>query len=344
MTITNYYLSHTLNNFVEDQAQLDVVEKLQCIQNGLIQEQKLRNIFPILRKRKYVPGLYLWGHVGSGKTFLMDCFYQSLPLTNKMRMHFFQFMQFIHVELNNYPHQSDPLALIVKQLAKKNIVLCLDEFLVKDIVDAMLLARLLKLMIKEGICLITTANIPPDELYKRGLQRQQFLPAIDLLKKHTEVIHIKVAQDYRTLTASHTVQLTESKMEQAFSILTQGKSISNTSLIINHHSIFVKKRTEDIVWFDFREICCIGRTPADYLFIAKNFPMIFISDIPAISSEQRNLIRLFISMIDVFYDANINLFFSTPIPLADIYVEGDMQFEFKRTLSRLIHFRHQHSN
>ena len=199
MTPFDYYRDQCKKGFItEDHNQLQALHHLQRIYIGLLSEHKKRcGFFSSLRKPQLVKGAYLWGGVGIGKTFLLDCLYRSLPFHNKLRMHFHPFMQLVHRELKSHQGKKDPLKYIAKDLAKKYMLLCFDEFVVSDIADAMLLGRLFRLMFAYGVCLVTTSNAMPDDLYKRGLQRKSFLPTIALLKQNTDVIHLPTSIDYR---------------------------------------------------------------------------------------------------------------------------------------------------
>ena len=199
MTPMDYYHEQSQKGLiVEDPQQLAALQHLQSVFDHLIEEHKKRSSFiSFLRKPHLVKGLYLWGGVGIGKTFLMDCFYHTLPFPNKLRMHFHQFMQRVHNSLTQHQGEKDPLQVIAKELARETLVLCFDEFYVSDITDAMLLGRLLKALFEQGVCLVTTSNVAPDDLYKNGLQRLQFLPAIAMIKADTDVVNIASTMDYR---------------------------------------------------------------------------------------------------------------------------------------------------
>jgi cell division protein ZapE len=342
MTITNYYANLKNTSLINDPAQERIVTQLQQIQNDLLNELAKRRRLNFLRKRKLVKGIYLWGGVGVGKTFLLDCFYLSLPTNAKMRMHFFQFMRYIHEQLLLYKGKPDPLTVIAKQLAKQVIVLCFDEFFVKDIVDAMLLGELMQLLFKEGICIVATSNIEPDKLYERGLQRANFLKAISAIKTHLHIVHLTTSNDYRLRSLeAHGVFFTphdeqvEIAMQHLFKILTNNIPFSNEPIAIAKRMINVKQQADKVIWFNFKDICHIPRSQHDYLFLAEHYDTIFVSEIPIISSHDKNTIRLFINLIDVLYDHRTKLVFSARESVENIYRDGDMLFEFTRTKSRL---------
>jgi len=345
MTPIDYYKQKCQEGIIfEDPHQLAALEVLERVHHDLLLEYSHRQgIFSYFRRPHLVKGLYLWGGVGIGKTFLMDCFFHSLPFSTKMRMHFHQFMQRIHKELTKQQGHKDPLEIIATQLAKETLVLCFDEFYVSDITDAMLLGRLVKLLFLNGVCLVATSNIPPDDLYKNGLQRSQFIPAINLIKIETEMVHIPTTIDYRLRHLKEAGvfytplgEATQYKMDKSFNMLTQSEAIETSPVEICSRYINVKKRTKSVIWFDFADICSVPRSQSDYLAISKLFRTVFISDIPIIDPRNRDTICLFISLVDVFYDARVRLVFSAAEPVEDIYSRGYMTLEYTRTHSRLL--------
>ncbi|MBV9575833.1 MAG: AFG1 family ATPase [Gammaproteobacteria bacterium] len=343
MNPLNFYQEQCNKGFIiPDARQLTVMQHLQEIYFHLIKERKKRRYFSaFLRKPKLVKGLYLCGNVGIGKTFLMDTFYHCLPFPEKKRMHFHQFMRFIHQQLKMNQGKKDPLQKIAKTLAQDTQVLCFDELFVADIADAMILGRLFKALFSVGICIMITSNVVPDDLYKNGLQRKQFLPAIDLLKRHTEVLQVDSLIDYRlrhnkNACAFYTPNdaFAHQEMEKYFSLLAQDKIISREPIIICERVIPVKKHTDNIVWFDCKTLCSSPRSQQDYLAIAEKYRTIFISDIPIIHAK--DMITLFIHLIDVLYNAHVQLIFSSATTINKIYTHDYMQFEYARTSSRLI--------
>jgi len=345
MTPLDYYHEQVKKGIIfEDPQQLTAMQHLQRIYLDLIQEEKDRNsLFAFLRRPKFINGLYLWGGVGIGKTFMMDCFFHSIPSQKKMRMHFYQFMRMVHQELKNHQGEKDPLQAIAKQFAEKYVLLCFDELFVSDITDAMLLGRLFKALFSYGVCLVTTSNVAPDELYKNGLQREQFLPAIELLKTHTDVVHIPTAIDYRLrhlkeagVFYSPLDDAARANMEKSFRTLTQGQVVDQEPIIINGRSIQIKQRAGDVVWFEFSALCTVPRSQNDYLAIAQQFKTVLVSDVPAIPPNAKDTIYLFVSMVDVFYDARVRLVISAAEPVAQLYNRGYMILEYARTHSRLL--------
>lgn len=344
MTPLHYYQNQLDNGLIiNDSNQFMVMKSLDEIYHNLLQEQKKRNaFFSFLRKPKAVHGLYLWGGVGIGKTFMMDCFYQCLPFAEKMRMHFHQFMKFMHAELKVHEGEKDPLIHIADQLAKRTIVLCFDEFFVTDITDAMILGRLLRALSARGVCLIATSNAMPDDLYKNGLQRQQFIPAIKMIKEVTSVIHLPTSIDYRlrhlkdagVFHAPNNAE-TQATMEKTFDVLAQGKVYVNQQIEVLGRLIPFRKQADNIVWFDFNVICGVPRSQLDYLVIAEKFKTVFISGIPVIAPNARDTISLFIRLVDVFYDMRVRLVCSAATSADEIYSEGYLLSDYLRTRSRL---------
>lgn len=343
--ITEYLTQCEQGLILKDQQQMAVLEKLQLLHDQLIAHSKrLPNILKRFRKTAPIRGIYLFGNVGCGKTYLMDCFYHSLNFDKKMRMHFHAFMHYIHLELKKLQGQKNPLEIIAKQIAKRAYVLCFDEFIVNDIADAIILAQLLDALFKQNICLVTTSNTMPDHLYLNGLQRRSFLPAIQLLKNHTEVIHIETGTDYRLRYLKDAGvfyyphdQLALQKMEKTFSVLThEDHDVSHDPIIVNERPIKVVKIVEQVAWFEFNVLCHTPRSQQDYLELVKRFHTLFLSHIPQISAQSHNTILLFIRLIDVLYDARTKLIFSAAVPIDQIYPSGQFRQEFTRTCSRLL--------
>lgn len=300
-------------------------------------------ITPRWFRKKSMQGLYVWGAVGRGKTYLMDLFYNHLPVT-KSRYHFHQFMHHVHAELAQLQGQSNPLLRIAKRLRKEVDVICLDEFLVHEIGDAMLLAQLLKALFAEGIVLVTTANTPPEDLYTNGLQRGLFLPAISLIKQHLRIFHLDSAIDYRR---QHLINeenelvcvISPVQVQALFDRLSKNQKVSYQALTINGRKISHLGCTEHVVWFDFSSICSIPRSQLDYLVIAQRFSTILISDVKPIGEYEDNLARLFIHLIDILYDANSHVILTSTQSIQDIYPKGRLSVEYERTKSRLAAFK-----
>lgn len=323
------------DEFKHNQLQEQAMQQFQHVYTELLAPKKLF-------KKKNVKGLYLWGSVGIGKTWLMDIFFQNLPLPKK-RMHFHQFMQHVHHELKRFQGQSDPLKTIAKHLSKQAKIICLDEFLVHDITDAMILANLLTALFAENITLVTTANVEPDNLYRNGLQRGNFLPAIALIKQHLNTFHLQSATDYRlrdlTATGTYFYPLNaeaEFFMKQHFQHLTHGFTTQSHSLEIAGRQIKVIEAASNVIWFDFKDICHIPRSQNDYLEIAQNYTTVLVSNVPQITEHQDNEARYLINLVDVFYDARVKLIISAAVAIDELYLKGRFSFEFARTRSRLL--------
>ncbi len=288
-------------------------------------------------------GLYIWGGVGRGKTYLMNMFYQQLPTQKKRRLHFHRFMQWIHEALAQHEGGADPLQPIAKKMAEEVCILCLDEMHVIDITDAMLLNRLFAHLFEAGIVLVTTSNSEPDALYKDGLQRERFLPAIALLKQHTKVIEMDGGVDYRLRTLERSSvyfllsdPLAELELADYYQQLS-GISLheERTDIIINKRSIRVKKWADSIVWFDFMALCNTPRSTDDYIQIGRIFQTVLISTIPIMDSTRDDAARRFVNMIDVFYDLQVNVIVSAETEPEQLYQATQLAVEFKRTASRL---------
>lgn len=346
MTPIDYYREQCQKGLIfSDPQQHIVLQALTKVYLALQEEYRARSSWKrFFRAPRLVQGVYIWGSVGIGKTFLMDCFFYTLPLKKKMRMHFHSFMRRIHHDLKQYQGEADPLVHVAKELAKETLVLCFDEFYVSDIADAMIFGRLLKALFDQRICLVATSNLKPDDLYKNGLQRSLFLPAIDLLKKNLYVLHVPTQTDYRLRHLKEAGvfytpldHATTEKMEKTFTLFTKGEEVvTGLPIEINGRLMSAKKRTSQVIWFDFSEICTVPRSQNDYLAIAETFSIVFISDVPVISEEDRNTICLFVSLVDVFYDARIKLVISAAEPVSQIYQRGFMILEYTRTHSRLL--------
>ncbi len=294
-------------------------------------------------------GLYIYGRVGRGKTFLMDLFYENVNVP-KIREHYYHFMQDIHQRLHHYKGESDPLSLIAKAYAKECKVLCVDEFHVIDITDAMILYRLLKGFIEEGIIFITTSNRTPDELYKNGLQRQQFLPAIALIKERLAVIPLDTDQDYRMrhlesadMWFTGDIEAQNNHYETIFEELI-GKMKGPVTMNVNGHDFKMRKRTESAAWFTFEEACLKPRAAQDFIQIASCFDNIFFTELPQLTRQLEDAARRFVIMVDEFYDQGVKLAIGSEVDLQNLYAaqgEKAIDFEFDRTISRLVEMQSQ---
>jgi cell division protein ZapE len=331
----------------DDPAQRAALVPLDRIAAELIAAEKTK-WWQRLRTTPPVRGLYLYGSVGRGKTFLVDLFYESLPFEAKLRRHFHRFMQEVHAELNRLKGHEDPLVAVAAHFAAEARVFCLDEFFVTDIGDAMILGNLLKHLFARGVTLVTTSNIVPNELYKNGLQRERFLPAIDLLEKNCEVASLDSMQDYRlrTLTQAGVYftplgEAAEAQLAAVFAEVSrsaQPSALSPQPLEINGRTIPVKQQSDGAIWFDFAALCEGPRAVADYIEIGRSFHTVLVSGVPQFVdfSASEDAARRFVNLVDEFYDRGVNLVLSAAAPIPELYRGQRLKFEFARTESRLI--------
>jgi len=288
-------------------------------------------------------GLYLWGDVGRGKTFLADLLFQSLPFERKLRLHFHRFMGRVHAELRKLDGHSDPLRDVAAHFARQARVLCLDEFFVTDIGDAMILGGLLQHLFARGTTLVTTSNIEPAQLYRDGLQRARFLPAIALLERHCAIVQLLAAQDYRLRELSRGgVYFTplgaaaEQALDACFEHLAPGARRLEPEIAVNGRGIPVRRRAEGVIWFDFAALCEGPRAVADYIELAQSFNTVLVSGVPRFSPQMEDAARRFVNLIDEFYDHGVNLVLSAAAAPAGLYGGERLSAEFARTQSRLI--------
>ena len=288
-----------------------------------------------------VTGLYLWGGVGRGKTWLMDVFYDSLPIRERQRIHFHRFMARVHGALRLEKTSRDPLKKIAREWSSNYRVLCFDEFFVSDIADAMLLGGLFQALFAQGVTLVATSNVPPDELYREGLQRARFLPAIEALKAHTQCLHVEGDRDFRLriLESAETYlypldEHAERGLDQAFERMA-GDCHLDTSLEVNSRTLDALKRGDGIIWFSFEELCERPRSTADYIELARAFNTVFLSCVPRLDETKADATRRFIHLVDEFYDRNVKLLISAAEPIDRLYTGERLTFEFLRTTSRL---------
>lgn len=286
-------------------------------------------------------GLYVWGGVGRGKTWLMDLFFYSLPFKDKQRSHFHRFMQFVHDELKKHRDRADPLELVADRIARKARVLCFDELFVADIADAMVLANLFRGLFDRGVTLVATSNVAPDELYSNGLQRARFLPAIALLKEHTQTTHIDAGADYRLRRLERATTWFDANvasapaLEQLFDSIAGDSSKRDGTLTLNHRRLHPRRQADEVVWFTFKELCDGPRGQADYIEIARCYHTVFLTDVPALTAEMENQARRFITLVDEFYDRAVKLIVAAAAPAHQLYQGSKLSFEFERTRSRL---------
>ncbi len=330
--------------FVRDGAQAATIEALNELWQQLLDFKSRRNQFlgRSLRNPPVPKGLYLWGGVGRGKSFLMDAFYACVPYQRKRRIHFHNFMAEIHRGMKELAFEKDPLMAVAAHIAQSTRLLCFDEFMVSDIADAMILGRLLQALTERGVILVTTSNSAPDDLYPNGLQRQNFLPAIALLKRELNILNVDGGQDYRLrgmvrepvfLVPDNSEN--ENLLEGMFQRLCSGALQDAQSMVIQGRSIPLRKLAQGMVWFDFKAICGERRGQTDYLEIAHKFHTVFVSHIPVLATSNAAEAQRFIWMIDVFYEHRVKLVASATTQPSAIFSEGVSSGDYSRTVSRL---------
>jgi cell division protein ZapE len=303
----------------------------------------LRRLLPQLPAGPPVRGAYLWGGVGRGKTLMMDVFFEWLPFEDKRRYHFHRIMSRVRQRLAGLRNTQDPIAIVAADLAKEARLICFDEFFVADIADAMLLGRFVESLLEKGVTLVATSNSAPQDLYRGGLQRQRFLPAIDLLIQHTEVVHVDGLVDYRLrvleaaeIWHSPLDSAADANLERYFHDIAPDRGTSNSRLEILGRRIPVRRLAEGVVWFDFGALCDGPRSQEDYIQIARSFQTVIVSDVPRLDESRENAARRFIALVDEFYDRRVNLIVSAAEPISRIYTGPRLQREFERTRSRLL--------
>lgn len=340
--LVHYQLLLDQGGFESDPEQLTAAGALDELWHALRKQEQPRFLNRLLgQKPHYVRGLYLWGGVGRGKTWLMDLFYDQLPVERKQRIHFHRFMQRIHASLKALGNVQDPLPRIAQSWAKECTLLCLDEFFVSDIADAMLLSGLLENLFSRGVTLVTTSNMEPDTLYRNGLQRARFLPAIDLIKRHTRVFELSGETDFRLRILEqsrifhHPLDgAADRQMTASFDRISAACELAH-DLQINGRNFHALRRGDGIIWFDFKELCNKPRGSADYSEIARAFNTVMLSGMPQLAEEDANTARRFITLVDEFYDRNVKLLISAATTIDELYTGKKLAFEYRRTASRL---------
>ncbi|WP_019621896.1 cell division protein ZapE [Amphritea japonica] len=343
------------DDFSYDAAQEVAVKHLQRLFDDLVALQSaapkpkglVGRLSSRFKKQEVEPvrGLYFWGGVGRGKTYLMDTFFDSLPFERKERTHFHRFMQRVHKELTLLDGTPNPLVAIGKKYAEEFQIICFDEFFVTDITDAMILGGLLEELFKNGVSLVATSNIVPDGLYENGLQRARFLPAIDMLNKYTEVVNVDSGVDYRLRTLEQAElyhfpldAAADVSLNQSFEGLAPDidEVVESDALDINGRDIHFRRCCEDVIWFDFSELCEGPRSQNDYIELGKIFHAVLISNVPQLGRSNDDAARRFVNLVDEFYDSGVKLILSAEKSIHEIYSEGRLEFEIQRTQSRLL--------
>lgn len=289
-----------------------------------------------------VRGLYMWGGVGRGKTWLMDMFFQAIPGERKQRLHFHRFMLRVHEELTGLQGQSDPLQIVADRFKSETDLLCFDEFFVSDITDAMLLGTLMEALFARGITLVATSNIPPDDLYRNGLQRARFLPAIEMIKQHCDVMNVDAGIDYRlrTLTSAHLWMMplneaTTKEMDRMFVALSGSDRSDRPVLEINHRKMPTLGVADGVVAMDFLTLCGEGRSQHDYIELSHRFHSVLLFNVPVMIYKTEDQARRFLALVDEFYERHVKLVVSAEATLYEIYQGARLKFEYQRCVSRL---------
>ncbi len=339
--------------FMHDSAQQNAVEHLDDLYRRFLElkvpqipiKKSWKRFFKMDEPQKIVPekGLYFWGGVGRGKTYLVDTFYDALPTERKMRVHFHRFMQRVHDELGELKQQSDPLLIVADKFKQETDIICFDEFFVSDITDAMILATLLEALFARGIALVATSNIEPHNLYRNGLQRARFLPAIALIEAHCEIVNVDSGIDYRLRTLEQAEIFhfpldakAENNMKMYFEKLTSESEYKAKTIEINHRQLEVKAEGDGVVHFDFDSLCESARSQHDYIELSRLYHTVLLSNVKIMGELNDDAARRFIAMVDEFYERNVKLIISAEVDLAAIYEKGRLTFEFKRCQSRLV--------
>ena len=333
--------------YSSDPAQLRAVAALErCAADWAAYKGKRSNAFKKLINRPEIPrGVYMYGGVGRGKSFLMDCFFNAVPIERKTRLHFHEFMREVHRQLAELQGTVNPLDELGVRMARRFKLICFDEFHVADITDAMILHRLLDALFQNGVGFVTTSNFRPDDLYPGGLHRDRILPAIALLNQRLEVINVDNGTDYRRRTLEKLKLYhcplgpeADAALNDAFSRLAEAHD-EDTILHIEAREIRARRRAGGVVWFDFRELCGGPRSQNDYLEIATQFHTLVLSNVPQMAREQSNEARRFTWLVDVLYDHRVKMIVSAAVDAEHLYTEGTQAEEFKRTVSRLTEMR-----
>ncbi|WP_105902328.1 cell division protein ZapE [Vibrio gangliei] len=344
-----YDIEHS--GFQPDSAQLNAVEKLEQLYHQFLEyvsnpPQKLSLFAKLLGKEARVTppkGLYFWGGVGRGKTYLMDVFYDALPYEKKSRMHFHRFMLRVHKELGLLKEVSDPLEKVADILKQETDIICFDEFFVSDITDAMILGTLFEALFERGIILVATSNIPPKDLYRNGLQRARFLPAIKLIEENCIEVNVDSGIDYRMRTLEQAEiyhfpldEKASANLDSYYVQLSRDQERSVQSIQINHRQLDVLGSCDGVLYATFAQLCESMRSQSDYIELSRLYHTVLLADVIQMSREKDDAARRFIALVDEFYERNVTLIISAQVPLQELYTHGQLEFEFQRCQSRLI--------
>ncbi|MDB4327242.1 cell division protein ZapE [bacterium] len=335
--------------FLYDAAQENAVKELQRLYDELTHPEKkltwrvkLQSKFGKGMRKPSIQGVYFWGGVGRGKTYLVDTFFECLPFKRKLRIHFHRFMHRVHQELKSLEGQPDPLKTIGKIFAKETKVICFDEFFVSDITDAMILGTLMEELFGHGIVLVATSNIEPDNLYRNGLQRARFLPAIELINQNTRIVNVDSGVDYRLRTLEQAEifhypldNQANQNLHKYFIQLAPELGIDNQNIKVEGRMIPTLHYADGVVMFEFRDICDGPRSQTDYIELSRLYHTVLIANVEQMGQATDDIARRFIAMVDEFYERNVKLIMSAEVSMEMLYVDGQLNFEFRRCLSRL---------
>ncbi len=342
----------TRDDFHFDAAQENAVKNLQRLYDDLlIQPLAVSSFKKVLNRWKRVmskpdvtpiKGLYFWGGVGRGKTYLVDTFYDCLPFNNKMRVHFHRFMHRVHEELKTLQGQSDPLKIIAKRFADETRIICFDEFFVSDITDAMILGTLFEELFAHNVTLVATSNIIPDELYRNGLQRERFLPAIKLINECCDTVNVDSGIDYRLRTLEQAEiyhfpldKQADENLMHYFQQLSTEVGQKDKIIEINNRPLTTIQESEGVVHFEFATLCETARSQRDYMELSRLYHTVLLANVTQMGAENDDSTRRFIALVDEFYERHVKLIMSAEVDLEQLYTDGRLSFEFKRCLSRL---------
>ena len=327
------------HGFTLDASQLKAVEHLERLYEDLIGLEKMESLFVrLLARKRVVKGLYLWGGVGRGKSFLMDSFFKCAPVAFKRRIHFHRFMQEVHQRMTALTGQAEPLAGVARDVAKETRLLCLDEFHITDITDAMMMRKLLEGLMAQGVVVLTTSNFEPDALYLHGLQRNQFMPAIDLIKQNFDIVNVDGGVDYRLRELEkagvyHTGADAGERMALEFIAIARHEMSDAAELEIDGRNVPVRRLARDVAWFDFSALCDGPRGKPDYIELSKRYHTVMVSGVPRFGAGMADKLRRFVWMIDEFYDRRVKLILSAGVPADELILDADAADAFQANLN-----------
>ena len=327
------------HGFTLDGSQLQAVEHLERLYEDLIGLEKMESIFVrLLARKRVVKGLYLWGGVGRGKSFLMDSFFNCAPVAQKRRIHFHRFMQEVHQRLHALTGQAEPLASVARDVAMDARLLCLDEFHIADITDAMLMRKLLEGLMEQGVVVLTTSNFEPDALYRHGLQRNQFLPAIDLIKQNFDIVNVDGGVDYRLRELEkagvyHTSADADERMAREFVAITRHDMSDAAALEVAGRSIPVRRLARGVVWFEFAALCDGPRGKPDYSELSRRYHTVMVSNVPRFGAGTADTLRRFVWVVDEFYDRRVKLILSASVLPEQLIIGADTGDAFQANLN-----------